>query len=188
MNRKLFFSVFCLVFMLNSPGFAKKIKGIDMPDTLQCGTTKLLLNGAGVRTKFFLKLYVGGLYLVKKNGNAEHIIKADESMAIRLHIISSMITSERMEEATREGFENATNGNTEPLRNQIEDFISVFKEQISEEDVYDLKYIPGTGVQVYKNNVLKAQIKGLHFKQALFGIWLCDTPAQQSLKSAMLGK
>ncbi|HCX90261.1 MAG: hypothetical protein COW04_00540 [Deltaproteobacteria bacterium CG12_big_fil_rev_8_21_14_0_65_43_10] len=28
---------------------------------------------------------------------------------------------------------------------------------------------------------------GLPFKKALFGIWLCDNPAQKSLKREMLG-
>jgi hypothetical protein len=187
MLRRLFIAMLA-VFSMTSLGYTKEIAGINLPDFLDAGQTKLVLNGAGVRTKFFLDLYVGGLYLKGKSNDPEKIIQADESMAIRLHIISSMITSKKMEKATREGLDNATGGNTAPIQVQIEEFISVFKEKINEDDVYDLIYLPGTGTEVYKNKKLKSVSAGLTFKRALFGIWLADKPAQKSLKNKMLGK
>jgi hypothetical protein len=167
---------------------AKEIAGISMPDTLQADGAALALNGAGVRTKFFMDLYVGGLYLKQKQGDAEKIIAADEPMAIRLHIISSLITSEKMEAATREGFANATGGATAPLAGKIENFISVFREKINKEDIYEFSYAPGAGTKISKNGKVKTTIHGGDFKKALFGIWLCAKPAQESLKEQMLGK
>ena len=93
-----------------------------------------------------------------------------------------------MEKATREGFVKATGGNTAPIEAQIEKFISVFKEKINENDIYDLIYVPGKGVEVYKNDEYKSLTEGLAFKQALFGIWLSDKPVQKRLKEEMLGK
>jgi hypothetical protein len=159
-----------------------------MPDSLQAGGAALLLNGAGVRTKYFMDLYVGGLYLKQQQGDAEKIIAGDEPMAIRLHIISSLITSEKMEAATREGFINATVGATAPLAGRIESFIGVFREKIHKEDVYDFVYAPGAGTKISKNGKLKTTSEGIDFKKALFGIWLCAKPAQASLKEQMLGK
>ena len=52
----------------------------------------------------------------------------------------------------------------------------------------DAIYIPGKGVEVLKNSQSKVIIKGLEFKKALFGIWLCNKPAQESVKKQMLGK
>jgi len=48
--------------------------------------------------------------------------------------------------------------------------------------------VPGKGVEIYKNGQMISTIQGLEFKKALFGIWLCNKPAQESLKEAMLGK
>ena len=176
------------VLIVASSAMALEMAGITMPDSMEAGQAKLVVNGAGVRTKWFMKLYVGGLYLKKKGHDGERIIASDEPMAIRLHIISSLITSEKMEKATREGFEKATGGNTSPLKAEIEQFILVFKETINENDIYDLIYAPGKGVDVYKNKTHQCLIQGLDFKQAMFGIWLCDQPAQESLKKEMLGK
>jgi hypothetical protein len=175
------------VFMLSSLCYAMEISGVNIPESFRAGEEELILNGAGVRSKLFIKLYVGGLYLQQKSNDPATIIEGNEPMAIKLHIISSMITGEKMENATREGFSNATNGNTLPIKDQIESFISVFKE-IKEDDIYDLVYLPGKGTEVYKNAEYHSMIEGLSFKKALFGIWFCDKPAQKSLKNDMLGK
>jgi len=59
-------------------------------------------------------------------------------MAIRLHITSSLITSEKMEKVTRKGFVKFTGGKIAPIEAQIETFISVFRDEINENDVYNL--------------------------------------------------
>ena len=166
----------------------KEIAKVEMPDALKRDQAELKLNGAGVRKKFFMDLYVGGLYLQKPSSDAARIIKADEPMAIRLNIISGLITSQKMEKATREGFSNSTGGNTAPLQKQIEEFIAVFKAEIKKGDVYEMVYLPGQGTAVLKNDKPACTIAGMDFKQALFGIWLCDKPAQKSLKKAMLSQ
>ena len=188
MFKKQITAIILAVLMMTALGNAEEIGGINMPESLKTGQTTLMLNGAGVREKFFMDLYVGGLYLKEKSADPGAIIEANEPMAIRLHIVSSMITSKKMEKATREGFENATGGNIGPIKVQIEEFISVFKEEIKEGDIYDLIYVPGMGVQVSKNSEFKSTIEGLPFKKAMFGIWLSDKPAQKSLKKAMLGE
>jgi hypothetical protein len=176
------------ILIMTSIGYAKEVGGINMPDTLTAGSDTLVLNGAGIRTKFFIKAYVGGLYLKQKSGDANAIINADAPMAIRLHMISKLITSDKMKDATLEGFQNSTNGNTAPYQKQIDTFIAVFKDSIKIGDVYDLIYTPGEGTKVYKNKELKSTAPGLDFKKVLFGIWLCNKPADKDLKNLMLGK
>jgi hypothetical protein len=187
MNKQIVLGM-CLVALLITLCQAAEIGGISMPDRLQAGPRELVLNGAGVRTKFFMDLYAAGLYLGQKFGDAEKIIAADEPMAIRLHIISGLITAEKMEAATREGFVNATDGATAPLTPRIEQFIAVFKEKIDKGDTYEFAYDPKAGTAVSKNGKVQTRIQGADFKKALFGIWLCGAPAQESLKAQMLGR
>ena len=169
-------------------GHAAEIGGVHMPDLLDTEQGVLMLNGAGIRTRFSLNVYVGGLYLRQKHINPEEIIAANEPMAIRLQVVYAMITAGIMAQATREGFSKATGGNITPIQPEIETFITVFSDKINKNDVYDLIYIPAKGVTTYKNKKPYTVTKGLPFKQALFGIWLCDNPVQQSLKKAMLGR
>jgi len=175
--------------LLVAPVHAAKIEGVEIPETFSVDSNELMLNGVGVRSKFFIDLYVGSLYLKTKSENGNQIVDADEPMSIRLHIISSMITSDKMVAATKEGFENATGNNTQPIQSQIDSFIEIFKEQINENDIFDISYQPGKGIIISKNGELKDSIDGgMEFKKAVFGIWLSDSPAQESLKKEMLGK
>lgn len=167
---------------------ALEVSGISIPKTLSKETTTLNLNGAGVRDKFFIDLYVAALYTSGSFPDVPTLVKADESMCLSLHIISSLITSQKMEEATREGLAHATNMDTKAIHDEIEAFIRVFQEPIALNDVYELFYTPTQGVAIYKNGKLISTIQGLAFKQALFGIWLGETPAQESLKKELVGR
>jgi len=177
-----------VIFLLESPALqAKTTSGINIPESLISGQTTLQLNGVGVRRKFFMEIYVGGLYLSELNDAPTKIINTDGPMAIRLHITSGLITSQKMEDAIREGFGKSTQNNVASISSKIEDFIAIFDEPVKESDTFNLVYTPATGLEVYKNNKFNMLIKGLRFKQALFGIWLGDEPADEDLKAGMLG-
>jgi hypothetical protein len=174
-----------LSFPLVTP--AVTVSETRVPDTLNIGGQLLTLNGTGVRNKYFIDLYVGALYLPRHVGDAGTILAADEPMALRLAIVSDRITSERMRDSSLEGFEHATHGKTAPLQREIEAFLDAYREPIRNGDVFELRYLPGTGTDIVKNDKVVTTIKGLAFKRALFGIWLCDEPAQVSLREGLLG-
>jgi hypothetical protein len=186
MKRVVLGALLVLAMMVEN-GLGKEIAGVDMPDSIKIDNGLLMLNGGGKRTRFGMAVYVGALYLQSGSSDPRKILEADQPMAIQLQITSRLVTSEKMEEATREGFNNSLQGDTAPLKTQIEAFIDVFREKISSDDVYTFIYTPGKGTEVLKNKQSLKVIAGLPFKKALFGIWLCDKPAQESLKQAMLG-
>ncbi|MFH2061211.1 MAG: chalcone isomerase family protein [Pseudomonadota bacterium] len=180
-------SVLFTLLAIPSISFSKEVEGVNIPDDLLVDGSNLVLNGAGTRSKFFIDVYIGGLYLKSKNKNADQIITADEPMAITLHITSGMLTTEKMETALREGFEKSTQGKQDAIKSEIEQIINAFKEEISEDDKFQIVYVPGQGVKVSKNGEFKTLIPGLNFKSALFGIWLGKEPADDDLKEDMLG-
>lgn len=189
MNMKKLAFIFAFLLTAGASAQAQmKLGGITLPGNIPAGKDNLILNGGGVREKYFMDMYVGGLYLLEKSSDAQKIIDADKLMAVKLHIVSGMITSDKMIEAVNEGFKKSTNGNTASLQPKIDRFIAVFKEKINDGDIYDLIYIPGKGVVIFKNGKIKETIEGLDFKKALFGIWLGSQPADADLKKGMLGK
>jgi len=182
---KYLFSIFTLILGFNVSA-QLTIEGVTLPATLQISSTELVLNGGGLREKYFLDLYVGGLYLDAKSTKANDIISADKPMAIRIEIVSKLISSDKMVDAIEDGMEKSTDGKTDGISKEIEEFKSAFSEEIVVGDIYNLVYIPGEGFTVYKNDKKVKTIKGLKFKQAAFGIWLCDDPADDDLKEGML--
>ena len=190
MSKQLFWMCLFLLVAV-TPTQALEVGGKIFPDTLDSGTEMLMINGGGIRKKMIIKVYSAGLYLKKKSDNASSIVLADVPMAIRLHIISGMVTPEKMEKSTRKGFDKSRHALagllTTSIDKEIDQFVSLFKDGIDKDDVYDLIYTPDVGVKAYKNRQLKSTVKGLDFKRALFGIWLSDEPVQSDLKKRMLG-
>src|SRR5690606_29276961 len=78
--------------------YAKVISGIEVADTIMLENQSLPLNGAGVRSKFFMDLYVGSLYVPSQLSSTVAVLEAPVA-AIRLNITSDMITAEKMRDA-----------------------------------------------------------------------------------------
>ena len=107
--KKIILTLILTGFIFSVPTYAKtEIGGVTLPDTIKVGDETLVLNGGGIREKFWLDMYVGGLYLSQKETNSQKIIETDQPMAIFMEIVSGMITSERMIEAVEEGFQKST--------------------------------------------------------------------------------
>lgn len=164
-----------------------EISGVTPAKSIEVSGTKLMFNGAGLREKIFLDLYVGSLYVTESSKDGIKLANSDQSMAITLDIVSGLITSEKMISAVNDGFESSTNGNTAPLKTKIAEFKATFKEEIKTGDHFVIAYIKDSGVEISKNGKKIKTIEGLEFKKALFGIWLGENPADDDLKEGMLG-
>lgn len=174
-------------FVLITAVAQQQISGVMPEKTLIIGSHTLKFNGAGLREKFFLDLYVGSLYVKTNTKDAKYVINADEPMAITLDIVSGLITREKMITAINEGFENATNGNTDKFKSEIKEFTGAFSEEIKEGHDFEISYIPSEGTILKKNGKHLKTISGLEFKKAVFGIWFCNEPADEGLMENMLG-
>ena len=168
--------------------YALKIAGVKLPDTLDKDGTQLLLNGAGVRKKFFFKVYAGGLYLKKKCSDPKTIIDADEPMAIRMHWIYDGVEAKKIVAGWNQGFEAGTGEKIKTMQQEIKTFNGYFKDDAKSNDIYEVIYTPKKGIQVVMNGNLKGTIKGLEFKKAVFGIWLGNNKELSSVKKGMLGQ
>jgi hypothetical protein len=185
MRKQFLLAVLTLVALLLTSAPAVRAA---FPERMKVGDAELALNGAGARTKYLMQMYEAGLYLAQPSGDAAAIIAADAPMAIRIEIKSGLVTQEKLVESLNEGFANATGGKTEPIRQEIEEFRKAFAAPIAKGDVFNLIYLPQQGVIVLKNGKRQGAVAGLAFKQALFGVWLGDEPAEKDLKLALLNK
>lgn len=188
----------CLVLMalLATPAAARRIAGVDMPETLMAGGDTLLLNGAGLREKYALgvDVYVAGLYLKGISQDDTAIVASDETMALRLHIVTKLITPKKFTDATLEGFDWSCKNqgiDKAAIQSEIDRFVAIFKSGITKDDVYDIIHIKGAGIQVFKNGATTpvVVIQNPILKKALFGIWLTESPEahMKTVRKALLG-
>uniref|UniRef100_UPI00404B9405 chalcone isomerase family protein n=1 Tax=Flavobacterium sp. TaxID=239 RepID=UPI00404B9405 len=187
MKKQILTTLLVAFSLITSVSAQKVVSGVKLDNTISVEGSNLSLNGAGVREKYWIDLYVGSLYLPKKSSNASEIINSKDLAVIKLDIVSGMITSEKMINSVNEGFEKSTGGKTANLRSKIEEFKNCFKDKFNKGDSFNIVNT-SNGVVVYKNGTKKGTIEGHDFKVALFGIWLSNNPADKDLKEAMLGK
>ncbi|MDX2319815.1 MAG: chalcone isomerase family protein [Moritella sp.] len=165
---------------------ATEISGVSVPDSITPQGENLQFNGAGIRSKFFIDLYVGSLFTSEKMNQGNDVINSAEAAAIRLNITSNMITSEKMIKAMKEGFELVTADQNNNLDTKIADFIDTFAEPIKKGDQFTLLSVPGEGLINYKNGEFMSITPGEDFRKAVLAIWLGDKPTDKSLKKDML--
>jgi len=179
-----------LLFILLSTVFVNaqiEVGDATLPKTVEFNNEKLTINGYGVREKIFIDIYACGLYLKGKSNNASKIAKADETMALKLHVVSGLMSRSKMEGAFRDGMEKSTNGNVGPYKARLDKFLGFIKGEIEVDQIYDIVYEKGKGTVFYKDGVAKGYVTGLDFKEAMFNIWLGDKPADKGLKKELLG-
>lgn len=180
-------AVLLLSLTLACPVLAATVAGVDVPDTATVGGTPLVLNGAGVRVKFFFKIYAGGLYLPQKSSDPAAIVAHAGPDRILMHMIYDGVSRSQFADAWHDDFKANNPADYAALHDQIEQFISWFGDS-KKGDVITMDYVPGTGTQVSWNGVLKGTIPGEAFHKALLNVYMGPNPPTSSLKQGMLGK
>ncbi len=178
-----------VVLLLSSSAGAKNVAGVDIPESVTLENGALVkLNGAGIRSKFFFKIYAAGLYLTALSSKPEQIYSMPGGKRIFMQFIYDGVSKEKLVDGWNNGFEkNLSKTQLNNLSEEIEQFNNVFTEAKKNDQIV-LDFIPEVGTEVRINNTLKVSIKGSEFYSALLKIWLGKEPADSDLKEALLGQ
>jgi hypothetical protein len=171
---------------------AAEVAGVQIPETAKVGNADLKLNGAGLRTRFVVKVYVGALYLPEKKSSAAEAMSSPGPKRISMHLLRDL-TAEQLGSALDEGLNNnLPPEERERKKAQIEALRATMAAvgSAKEKSVITLDYLPDAdatrltlnGAQIGKT------IPGEDFYRDLMKVWLGERPVEASLKSAMLGK
>jgi hypothetical protein len=174
MNRLLTFLLPVLL-LSGNPARAANIEGVAIPDSLTIADTTLLLNGAGIREKFFMDIYIGALYLPARTPDAAAILSDRGPACVLMHILHGKIDREKITGAWTEGMSaNLGSGEMQALQPTLDAFIRI-------------DYVPARGTEVRINDQLRGTAGDNTFFRALLKVWLGPEPVSSSLKKAMLG-
>jgi hypothetical protein len=183
MKRLVFF---LLTFSLAAGTGAATLAGVTVPDSAQVAGTDLVLNGAGLRTKVFFKIYVGALYLPQKSDDPAAIIASAGPDRVLMHMIYE-VSKDQFADAWHDDFKSNNPQDYAALHDQVEQFIAWFGDS-KKDDVITMDYVPGQGTQVSWNGTLRGTIPGEAFHKAFLNVFFGPNPPTNSLKQGMLGK
>lgn len=169
---------------------AAEVSGVKFDETTTVAGKELVLNGAGMRTKFIIKVYAAGLYLSEKKSAVPDILKLEGPRRLTLVMVRD-ISSDDFGQAFMTGLNNnIDNAEKAKYVGQISKFGEMFGAiaGLKKGDVLHLDWIPGSGTQTELNGKKIGEIvPDLGFYNAVLRIWLGDKPADSSLKPALQG-
>lgn len=167
---------------------AAEVAGIKIDDKAQVGGQELVLNGAGLRTKFFIKVYVGALYVAQKTNSPAAILDNSSPRRMVMRMVREM-DADSLYGALDEGLRNNLNvAELAELRPQAEQLGAIMKGigTVKEGDSIAIDF-GAAGIEVGLNGKPRGRVDGAAFGRALLKVWLGEQPADASLKKALLG-
>ncbi len=165
------------------------LNGVMLEDTAHVGTRNLLLNGAGVRSKYIFDVYVAALYLREKKSREEEVQADPGEKRIALYFLSEINMQEMLYTFKKAFKNNHSDAQLDEMKPQLRQFDDIFTAmgELNEGDVVQFDYQPDLGTSVVINGSLRGTISGAEFYRALLRIWLGSNPTQEKLKQKLLG-
>jgi Chalcone isomerase-like len=175
-----------LAVALAAPVAAGELAGVSMPDTATVGGKQLVLNGMAIRKKFFIKVYVAGLYLAEKSTSADAVFAADAPRRGVMHFVYG-VGKGKICDGWDEGLEANTPNASAELKGQFKTLCSYMDDVKDGEEVV-FTYQPESGTEIEVKGQSKGTIAGKPFADALFACWIGPDPDPgQDFKKALLG-
>lgn len=167
-----------------TPAAAVKVADIEIPATAQAAGKSLKLNGAGIRKKFVIKVYVGALYVEETSTDASALVQSDKVKMVEMHFLRD-VEKAKILGAYKDGFENNSADKMAELQSGL-DQLSAGLTDVKEGNVMTVTYVPGKGTTVAIQGGPSVTVAGKTFADAMFRNWLGKEPADSGLKEDML--
>ena len=159
--------------LLTVPGLhAAEVAGVKVDDKIQVGSSELLLNGAGLRSKFFIKVYVGALNVGQKATTPAAIYDSPQPRRIVMRLLRDL-DAQSLNESLDDGLKSNHTPTELALMKPLADQLAID--------------FSADGIAVSLNGEVRGKVAGAGFAKALLKVWLGDKPADASLKKALLG-
>ena len=163
------------------------VAGVKLDDTVNVNGQNLVLNGAGIRKKLFIKVYVGALYLSAKQSNAAAILASDAPRRMVMHFVFN-VGKGKIAEGWDEGLEANTPNASAEVKANFKTLASWMEDMKSGQQIV-LTYVPGTGTTVDVNGHTKGTLAGKATADAILATWIGPKPGPGGdFKNAVLGR
>ena len=146
----------------------------------------LVLNGSGIRKKFFIKVYNGSLFLPAKQSDAAAILAADTPRRMVMQFLYS-VGKGKIAEGWDEGLEANTPNASAEVKANFKTLAS-WMDDMKDGQRIVLTYIPGAGTTVEVNGHNKGTLAGKPTADAILATWIGPKPGPgDDFKKKVLG-
>lgn len=176
--------------LMGQAGQAAEVAGVTLDDAATLSGQPLVLNGLGLRSKMFIKVYVVGLYLPHKETRAPEVLVMPGAKRLQL-VMMRDVGAELLADSLSKGLaENTAKAELAQLQPRVEALKATMRSlgEAHKGSRILLDYQPGAGTHVtVDGRAVGGDIPGEDFYRALLRIWIGDEVASKPLKSELLG-
>jgi hypothetical protein len=172
---------------------AAEVAGVKLEDKVRIAPNapELVLNGAGVRTRFVVKVYVAGLYLPEKKSVPADVLALGGPKRVAMTMLRD-VTAQQLSDALTDGFAaNNAPADQDRYQTQLAELTAIMASLggAKKGDVVAFDYLPDVGTRVLLNGEAKGKpIPEEGFYRGVLRVWLGDKPADADLKKGLLGQ
>jgi hypothetical protein len=175
-----------IMFCMSQILYASSLAGVSMPDSIKVNNETLILNGLGLREKYWVDIYVAGLYLPSKMSDGAAIMKANVDKRIQVEFIYSSVPKSKMIAVLEENISNNPQFSSDTVA-QIRQCGS-WMQDFTSGDIVMFDYAPNTQTTtIYINDDVRGTIQSKEFMEAIFAMYVGKYPATEALKQGLLG-
>lgn len=172
--------------LFSSHAWALDVAGVNVAPTVSVRQKTLTLNGAGIRKKLFVKVYVGALYTERKADTAAQLLADPGEKLVRMRFVYKKVEKEKIVEAFAEGLAN--NSPDVARSAEAKAFLSWFTADFVAGDTVDVSLSPDGTVSATHNGKALGTVRSPALVQGVLLIWFGEKPADGGLKKGMLGQ
>jgi len=175
-----------MLLVVPAAAFALNAYGVNLEPSVMINGQNLQLNGFGLRSKWFVKVYIGSLYLTKQTRSGGDVISDQGEKLIRLNFLYSRVAKDKITEAIEEGF--SRNAPAFARSSEAQNFHDLFRNDFVKGDVLDVVFGSDGSVAMKHNGHLLGSIVSKQLQVALLKTFVGLYPADEMLRAGMLGK
>jgi hypothetical protein len=171
--------------MITGSAMAASFEGVEFPDTITAQSETLVLNGLGPRfaTMAKIRVYVAGLYVQTKTGDADQLISSEGPKQLLMKFQRD-VSAAQSRDAWKKGLEKASKEYPN-ITDRVPQLMAAMNDMKKGEE---MAYVfSGEQVEIVVRGESKAVITGRDFIEALFTVWLKYPPNPEFAKG-LLGK
>lgn len=172
------------------PAQAVEVGGVKLEDTMTVTGKNLVLNGAGLRVKAIFKVYALGLYLPEKKNTTEAILALQGPKRFKIVMLRDL-SGEEFGDAFLTGInKNLDKDEKAKFVNQLVKLGDLFQEVggLKKGDIILGDWNGSNTVFQVNGKTVGSALPDPAFYNAILKIWLGASPADSSLKPALLGE
>lgn len=181
-------SVLTLLLLSISAASSLEIQGVKIPQQVTVDGETLSLNGAGLRTVSIafipIKIYVAAFHTPAPLKSADAVQASPGPLQFTFTFLRA-VSQSQVTQAWQDQIQTSMTYTYPGMEKDRQAFIGMFG-PLSQGGV-EMVQLVGQETRVYDNGVFKGAIQGRDFQKAFLSVWFGSNPAQEDLKTALLG-